>query len=153
MAGKTIQLAPVGARIAFTSPQELRSLVASLLATLDLVHRHGLVHLNICIDNIVKHFCAWVLMDWELAGKAGEFVWWHGKTLPDPVRERQQPYTCQTDLWQLGQLILAEPIAGDAAMAFADQLVNSNFATAPRQRRACGELTEPAPLGWTAVQF
>jgi len=73
----------------------------------------------------------WLLIDWELAGRANEIVWWEGKLLPDLVKHRLEPYTCKTDLWQLGMLIRTAAVSADVAItSFADRLLAGDFATA-----------------------
>ncbi|DBA97113.1 TPA: hypothetical protein ACH3X1_014884 [Trebouxia sp. C0004] len=74
-----LRLQPVGARISFQSSQQLRNLVNSLLATLAPVHAAGFVHRDIRLDNIVEGPKGWVLLDWELAGRQHQPVWWTGQ--------------------------------------------------------------------------
>ena len=73
-----LRLQPAGARINLQSSQQLRNLVNSLLATLAPVHAAGFVHRDIRLDNIVKGPKGWVLLDWELAGRQNQSVWWTG---------------------------------------------------------------------------
>ena len=58
---------------------------------------------------------------------------WEGKLLPDPVKHRSAPFTCKTDLWQLGMLVnTAEFFDDEAITSFADHLLAGNFATAAK---------------------
>ena len=58
-------------------------------------------------------------------------VWWQGKLLPDGVKHRLEPFTCKTDLWQLGMLIKAAAVSADVAItSFADHLLAGSFAIA-----------------------
>ena len=125
-----LRLRPVGARISFKSSQQLCSLVNSLLATLAPVHAAGFVHRDIRLDNVVKGPDGWVLLDWELAGRIDQRVWWTGQMLPPAIKARSESYTCKTDLWQIGQLVLthATPSAGSAA--YAHQLMAGHLTSA-----------------------
>lgn len=126
-----LELEPVGASFIIQDDNELQSLVASLLSTLRLLHAAGYVHRDIRMDNIVKYFERWLLIDWEVAGRVDQEVWWEGKLLPDPVRLRQHPYTVQTDLWQVGMLIMSqESVASPAAKQYAQQLVSGAIESA-----------------------
>lgn len=131
-----LELEPVGACFNIHDDYQLRSLVASLLSTLRRLHAAGYVHRNIRIDNIVKYFGQWLLIDWELAGRVDQVLWWEGKLLPDPVRFHQHPYTAQTDLWQAGKLIMSQAVyASPAALQFAQQLVVGDFQSAAKAER------------------
>ena len=81
-----LELRPVGARPSISSDTQLQHLVRSLLNTLRLWHARGYVHGDVRIDNVVKYFDDWILLDWEVAGKSGAFVWWRGQELPEDVR-------------------------------------------------------------------
>jgi len=126
-----VRLELVGALVRITDIAQLRSLVYSLLTTLKHIHEYDFVHRDICLDNVVRATNGWVLIDWELAGRANQFVWWEGKLLPDGVKHRLEPYTCRTDLWQLGMLIRIAAVSAAVAIAsFADHLLAGDFATA-----------------------
>ena len=88
---------------------------------------HNFVHRDIRLDNVVKAMDGWLLIDWELAGRANQIVWWEGKLLPDLVKHRLEPYTCKTYLW----LIRTTAVSADVAItSFADRLLAGDFATA-----------------------
>lgn len=125
-----LRLRPVGARISLQSSQQLRDLVNSLLATLAPVHAAGFVHRDIRLDNIVKGPKGWVLLDWELAGRQDQHVWWTGQTLPPGVKSGSEPYTCKTDLWQISQLVLTHGISSAGSAAYAHQLMSGHVMSA-----------------------
>ncbi|CAL8466510.1 g6046 [Coccomyxa elongata] len=135
-----VELEPMGACFIIHDDSELRSQVASLLSTLRPLHEAGYVHRDIRMDNIVKYFQQWLLIDWELAGRVDQLVWWEGKLLPEPVRLHQHPYTIQTDLWQVGKLILSQQVfASPAAVQFAQQLVSVSFSLQPKLSATRGQ--------------
>ena len=125
-----LRLRPVGARISLQSSQQLRNLVNSLLATLAPVHAAGFVHRDIRLDNIVKGPKGWVLLDWELAGRQNQPVWWTGQVLPPAVKSGSETYTCKTDLWQIGQLVLTCAISSAGSAAYAHQLMSGHVMSA-----------------------
>jgi len=131
-----LRLHPVGARISLESNQRLCSLVNSLLATLAPVHAAGFVHRDICLDNIVKGPGGWVLIDWELAGKENQAVWWTGLHLPPAVKAGSEPYTCKSDLWQIGQLVLSHAFPSAGSAAYAHQLMSGCFTSAAMAPKA-----------------
>jgi len=125
------RLEPVGALVRITGIAQLRSLVSCLLTTLKHIHEYGFVHRDVRLDNVVRATNGWLLIDWELAGRTNQIVWWEGKLLPDGVKHRLEPYTCKTDLWQLGMLIKTAAVSADVAItSFADHLLAGDFATA-----------------------
>ncbi len=89
----------MGAIVCINDAAQLHSFISSLLTTLRHIHEHGFVHQDICLDNVVKVMDGWLLIDWELAGRANQIIWWEGKLLPDLVKRRPEPYNCKTDLW------------------------------------------------------
>lgn len=125
-----LRLRPVGARVTLQGNQQLCSLINSLLATLKPVHAAGFVHRDIRLDNVVKGPNGWLLIDWELAGRENQYVWWTGLVLPPAIRAGRELYTCKTDLWQIGQLVLthATPSAGSAL--YAHQLMSGRATSA-----------------------
>ena len=47
-----------------------------------------------------------------------------GQMLPPAVKAGSEPYTCKTDLWQIGQLVLTHAATPSAASrAYAHQLI------------------------------
>ncbi len=111
-----LRLEPVGAVVRINDAAQLHSLILSLLTTLRHNHEHDFVHRDIHLDNVVEVMDGWLLIDWELAGRANQIVWWEGKVLPDLVKHRLQPYTCKTDLWQLGMLIRTTAVSADVPL-------------------------------------
>lgn len=83
-----LRLHPVGARVSLNSNEQFCCLVNSLLATLAPVHAAGFVHRDIRLDDIVKGPIGWVLLDWELAGRENQIVWWTGQALPPAIKAR-----------------------------------------------------------------
>jgi len=126
-----LRLEPVGALVRITGTAQLRSLVFCILTTLKHIHEHDFVHRDIRLDNVIKVTNGWLLIDWELAGRTNQLVWWEGRLLPDAVRHRIESYTCMTDLWQLGMLIKTAAVCADVTItSFADRLLDGGFATA-----------------------
>lgn len=126
-----LRLEPVGALVRITSTAHLRSLVSCILTTLKHVHMHDFVHRDIRLDNVLRVNNGWLLIDWELAGKTNQLVWWEAKLLPDAVKHRIEPYTSKTDLWQLGMLIKTAAVCADVAItSFADRLLAGEFPNA-----------------------
>ncbi len=136
-----LRLEPVGALVRITGTAQLCSLVSCLLTTLQHIHEYGFVHRDVRLDNVVRATHGWLLIDWELAGRTNQIVWWEGKMLPDGVKHRSEPYTVKTDLWQLGMLIKTAGIRADVAItSFADHLLAGNFATAAIAQATLGTL-------------
>ncbi|DBB07141.1 TPA: hypothetical protein ACH3X1_011712 [Trebouxia sp. C0004] len=126
-----LRLEPLGALVRITGTAQLRSLVSCILTTLKHVHQHDFVHRDIRLDNVLRVNDGWLLIDWELAGRTNQLVWWEGKLLPDAVKHRTEPFTCKTDLWQLGMLIKTATVCADVAItSFADRLLAGEFTTA-----------------------
>lgn len=126
-----LRLHPVGARISLTgSQQQLCNLINSLLATLTPVHAAGFVHRDIRLDNVVKGPDGWVLLDWELAGRENQHVWWTNQILPPAIRAGLELYTCQTVLWQIGQLVLTHAIPSAGSAAYAHHLMSGHVTSA-----------------------
>ena len=125
-----LRLQPVGARISLQSSQQLRNLVNSLLATLAPVYAAGFVHRDIRYVNIVKGPEGWVLLDWELAGRQNQPVWWTGQLLPAAVKSGSETYTCKVDLWQIGQLVFTCAMSSAGSAAYAHQLMSGHVTSA-----------------------
>lgn len=125
-----LRLQPVGARISIQSSQQLCNLVNSLLATLAPIHAAGFVHRDIRLDNVVKGPRGWVLLDWELAGRQDQPVWWTGQILPPAVKSGSEAYSCKTDLWQIGQLVLTHAITSAGSAAYAHCLMSGHIMSA-----------------------
>ena len=90
-----LRLQPVGALVRITGTAQLRSLVFCLLTTLRHIHEYGFVHRNVRLDNVIRATNGWLWIDWELAGRTNQFVWWEGKLLPHGVKYRPELYTCK----------------------------------------------------------
>ena len=88
------------------------------------------VHRDIRLDNIVKGPKDWVLLDWELAGRQNQSLWWTGQVLPPAVKSGSETYTCKTDLWQIGQLMLTCAISSAGSAAYAHQLMSGHVMSA-----------------------
>ena len=130
-----LRLHTVDARVSLNSSQQLCSLVNSLLATLAPVHSAGFVHHDICLDNIAVGPDGWVLIDWELAERENQIVWWTGQVLLTAVKPGNEAYTCKTDLWQIGQPVLSRAIPSAGNAAYAHQLMSgrvTSTAMAPK---------------------
>lgn len=73
-----------------------------MLTTLIAIHEAGFVHRDLRQDNMIETQSGFCLIDWELAGRNAEMVFWNGKSLPSEVNLRHRPYVFTDDLWQLG---------------------------------------------------
>ncbi len=127
----TLKLRPIGIPANIETINQLLILVKQLLLSLQGLHKQGWVHRDIRLDNLVHGPNTWVLIDWEIAGPAGEFVFWNGISLPPEVKARQMPYTTAIDLWQVGKLIQSfDAISVGATMQFANQLTSGQLLSA-----------------------
>ena len=117
-----LHLAPVGPAWTLHTPQRMMQLASSLLMTLKHVHDRGFVHCDVRADNVVEIPGGWVLIDWEVAGKAGADMFWDSCAAPPGVH-RGSAWLPSHDLWQLGRLIKGQ-VHGDspALAAFAERL-------------------------------
>lgn len=125
-----LKLQPVGARISLRSDQQLCSLVNSLLATQAPVRTAGFVHRDIRLDNIVSGPDGWVLLNWKLARRDNQHVWWTGQTLPPAVRAGSERYTCKSDMGQIGQLVLSRASPSASSAAYAARLMSGHVTSA-----------------------
>ena len=101
----SLKLWPIGMHACIATSNELLILVKQLLLTLKGLHNRNFVHRDIRTDNLVHGPTTWVLIDWELAGVAGQAVFWEGTSLRPEVQAGQMPYTTAVDLWQVGRLV------------------------------------------------
>ena len=117
-----LKLHPVDARISLKSNQQLCNLVNSLLATLALVHAAGFVHRDIRLDHAVKGPMVGSLLE-------GNFnkVWWTGQILPPAIRTGLELYNCQTDLWQIVQLVLTHVIPNVGTAVTVEYVSSQNY--------------------------
>ena len=79
-------LEPVGALVRITGTAQLRSLVSCLLTTLKHIHEYGFVHRDVRLDNVIRTTNGWLLIDWELAGRTNQNVWWEGNSFEAVTR-------------------------------------------------------------------
>ena len=73
----------MGAVVRITGTAQLRSLVSCILTSLQHIHEYDSVHRDIRLDTVVRVINGWLLIDWELAGRTNQSLWWKGKLLPD----------------------------------------------------------------------
>ena len=126
-----LKLDPVGALVCITGTAQLRSLISCILTILKHIHERDFVHRDIFLDIVLTVTNGWLLIDWELAERTGQLVWWNGKLLLDKVKHRLEPIHINTDLWQLGILIRSAAVCADGAItSLADHLLAAEFATA-----------------------
>jgi serine/threonine protein kinase len=128
-----LQLVPVAARWELRNMDDVRQLCSNMLHALRAVHDAGFVHRDVREDNILLTSTGFVLTDWELAGTIGDAVFWQ------PNSEHVPPGVCngtswQTwmDLWQLGRVLYAQPLArkNPAGGQFVTNLLNGFFPSA-----------------------
>lgn len=101
----TLQLIPVGCQVYNMTPQRVLKLAECMLTTLIAIHEAGFVHRDLRQDNMIETQSGFCLIDWELAGRNAEMVFWNGKSLPSEVNLRHRPYVFTDDLWQLGMTL------------------------------------------------
>lgn len=107
---------------------QLINLIHELLATLTALHTNNRVHRDIRMDNLVHGPAGWILIDWELAGLAGQHVFWSSTYLPPEVNAGQMPYTTTCDLLQVGRIIQQySALSSEAMKHIADQLTSKHF--------------------------
>lgn len=101
----TLQLIPVGCKLYNMTMPQLRQLIKCMLTALMVIHAAGFVHRDVREDNMVATQSGFCLIDWELAGRNNEIVFWEGQSLPEDVNLKIRPFVYTDDLWQLGQTI------------------------------------------------
>jgi hypothetical protein len=137
----TLKLRPVGMHVHIASLNELLILIKQLLLTLTALHKHKWVHRDVRMDNLVHGPTGWVLIDWELAGPAGQHVFWNSTHLPPEVNTGQMPYTAASDLWQVGRVIQRyDALSTGATKQFASQLISKQFTSAGHALSAMPEI-------------
>ena len=82
----TLKLRPIGMHLYIANNSQLINLIHELLAILTALHMNNRVHRDIRMDNLVHGPAGWVLIDWELAGLAGQHVFWSSTYLPPEVK-------------------------------------------------------------------
>jgi len=71
---------------------------------------------------------AW--LDWELAGRDGEQVFWSGPSLPSDVDLRKRPFVFPDDLWQLGVTLSRLAMPTKPLTVYIEGILHGGFATA-----------------------
>ena len=69
-----MEIRPVCLQVLPSTQEALRSAVFDVLAALVAFHGHGFVHRDIRWPNILKSLNGWLLADFELASREGEFI-------------------------------------------------------------------------------
>ena len=101
----TLQLFPVGCQVYNMTLQRVLKLIECMLTTLVAIHEADFVHRDLRVDNIIETQSGFCLIDWELAGRNAEMVFWSGPSFPSEVSLRHRPYVFTDDLWQLGKTL------------------------------------------------
>ena len=136
----TLHLIPVGCKgYNMTLPRWLK-LAKCMLITLATIHKEGFVHRDLREDNIIETQSGFCLIDWELAGRNGEVVFWSGASLPSDVNVRIRPFVFADDLWQLGMTLTRLTWFKDTPQVFVDGLLHGVFVTAEADLKALQEL-------------
>lgn len=82
-------------------------------------------------------FC---LIDWKLAGRNNEIVFWEGQSLPEDVNLKTRPFVYIDDLRQLGQTIKHLAVPTPELDAFVDGLLSGHIESAQAALVALQEL-------------
>ena len=136
----TLKLRPVGMHVHIATLNELLGLIKQLLLTLTALHKQKWVHRDVRMDNLVRGPAGWLLIDWELAGPAGQHVFWNSTYLPPEVNAGHMPYTAAPDLWQVGRTIQRyHTLNIGATKHFANQLISKQFTAAEHALSAMPE--------------
>jgi len=136
----TLQLIPVGCKVHNMTLQRLLNLTKCMLTTLAVIHKEGFVHRDLREENIVETQSGFCLIDWELAGRNGELVFWNGPSLPSDVRLRNRPFVFTDDLWQLGMTLSRLAMFTHSLPVYVDGLLHGGFDTAEAALEALQEL-------------
>jgi len=127
----TLKLRPAGMHMRIANVNDLLILIKQLLLTLTALHKQKWVHTDVRMDNLVHAPAGWVLIDSELAGPAGQHVFWNNAYLPPEVNTGQMPYTAASDLWQVGRIIQRyNALSTGTTKHFANQLISKQFTSA-----------------------
>ncbi|KAG5181555.1 hypothetical protein JKP88DRAFT_162498 [Tribonema minus] len=135
-----LELTPVGARWHLEHEAALWQLCRDVLTILGAVHERGFVHRDIRSANILYHTSGYFLVDWEVAGRIGDCVFWRGKAehMPPDVKigSAWEPWM---DLWQLGK-VMKEHVyllpKGSAGRRFMTALLDGAFAAGTEALRS-----------------
>jgi len=136
----TLQLIPVDCKVYNMTPQRLLKLAKSILTTLVAIHEAGFVHRDVRQDNIVETQSGFCLIDWELAGRDGEQVFWSGPSLPLDVDLRKRPFVFTDDLWQLGVTLSRLAMPTKPLTVYIEGILHGGFATAAAALDALPEM-------------
>lgn len=126
----TLHLILVGCQVYNMTPQRVLQLVECMLTTLIAIHEAGFVHRDVREDNIIEAQSGFCLIDWELAGRNDEIVFWTGPSLPSDVKLKQGPFVYQDDLWQLGVTLSRIATSTGPLLVYVRTLMDGGFATA-----------------------
>ena len=135
----TLQLFPVGCQVYNMTLQRVLKLTECMLSTLVAIHEADFVHRDLRVDNIIETQSGFCLIDWELAGRNAEMVFWSGPSLPSDVNLRHRPYVFTDDLWQLGKTLTRISTPRGSLKVYVDALVDGGF---PSATAALSELRE-----------
>ena len=136
----TLHLIPVGCQVYNMTPQRVLKLIECMLTTLIAIHEAGFVHRDLREDNIIETQSGFCLIDWELAGRNDQKVFWTGPSLPSDVSLKHRPFVFTDDLWQLGKTLsrITTPIG--PLEVYVEALMDGRFATATAALSAFREL-------------
>lgn len=113
-----LKLKPIARTVKPRDETDFKFLVSCILKAIVDLHEHGICHRDIRMANILRAPSEWILIDFELAGRAGECVFWNSRSLM-----RGSQYREDQDLKQLAGVIEAFPsIAGPSLLQFAGEL-------------------------------
>eukprot|EP00611_Tribonema_gayanum_P032690 TRINITY_DN987_c0_g1_i2.p1 TRINITY_DN987_c0_g1~~TRINITY_DN987_c0_g1_i2.p1 ORF type:complete len:367 (-),score=73.78 TRINITY_DN987_c0_g1_i2:165-1265(-) len=128
-----LQLTPVAARWQLRDIRAAHQLCGDMLHALSAVHSEGFVHRDVRADNILLSSTSFVLIDWELAGRVDDAVFWQPRSehVPPGVRQGSKWQTWM-DLWQLGRVLEApvSMLSSAAARDYITKLCNGHFSSA-----------------------
>jgi len=113
-----LKLKPIARVLKPKDERDFKFLVSCILKAIVGLHEHGICHRDIRMANILRAPSEWILIDFELAGRAGDRVFWNSRSLM-----RGSQYRKDQDLKQLAGVIEAlSSIAGPSLLQFASEL-------------------------------
>ena len=95
-----LRLSPVATAVGPANEDDLKHLVYCILTALSDLHANKICHRDIRMANILRSGKDWILIDFELAGKDGDDVFWSSSTLLLGSK-----YHTELDLQQLGRVV------------------------------------------------